>query len=52
VLVLGGEHRVVGVAQPLQRVDRWVPIGAIIIETRLPPVPCCASVRTDTGTAR
>ena len=27
-----------------------VGIGTIIIDTRLPKVPCCSSVRTDTGT--
>ncbi len=51
VLLLGRAHRLVAGLQPGLPVGQWVGIGAIMVETRLPWVPFCSSVRTETGTA-
>jgi hypothetical protein len=51
VLLLGRLHGQLAGAQALDGVGRWVGSGAIMVDTRLPPLPFSSSARTDTGTA-
>ena len=50
VALLGAAQDLVGALQPPRGSASSVGIGTNIVETRLPNVPICSSVRTDTGT--